>query len=84
MYTKITISYQYNVYLIQNNVSIETIYLPVIFFGLERGSTSIIAGAVTFVNRTPFHCPFMCPFCVLSKSGKCLRIRVVVGPGHVA
>jgi hypothetical protein len=28
-------------------------------------------------------CPLMCPFCVLCKSGKCLRIRVVVRPAHV-
>ncbi len=27
--------------------------------------------------------PFMCPFCILSKLGKCLRIRVVVRLCHV-
>jgi hypothetical protein len=32
MYTKIMISYQYNVYLIQNNVSIETVYFASTLF----------------------------------------------------
>ncbi len=37
-----------------------------------------------FCQPDSFLLPFMCPFCFLSKSGKCLRIRVVVRPGHVA
>ncbi len=48
------------------------------------GSILIITGALTFINRTPFCYPFMCPFCVLSKLGKCLRMRVVVRLCHVA
>jgi hypothetical protein len=36
------------------------------------------------VDCTPCLCPFMCPFCVSSESGKCLLTCCVVKPGHVA
>ncbi len=35
------ILYRYNVYLIQNNISIETIYFASTFFGLERMAAEI-------------------------------------------
>ncbi len=37
------------------------------------GSNLIVTGALTFVNRTPFCCPCMCPFCILFKMGEVLE-----------